>query len=147
MILVKNFYDKKTFIKITGDGCYLVPSENLNCPTQGTGGFLENKDLVCVFVYKHQLCFQFNESIYPLNNKEISVINIQTDPGTRKFEFIIDDTTVCDITYSEYISSLYSGQNNDKLDLLLYISQLFKDEKSVDEFINNTELINNYYQS
>ncbi len=146
MILVKNFYDKKTFIKITEEGCFLVPSDNLNCPTQGTGGFLENKDLVCVFVYKKQIYFQYNESIYPLKNKRVSVVNEPTGPGTRKFEFIIDDTSVCDIAYSEYIPSSYFLQSSEKIDFLYYISQLLKDDKSAEDFINSTELINNYYQ-
>lgn len=146
MILVKNFYDKNTFIKITGEGCFLIPSENLNCPTQGTGGFLENSELVCIFVYKKQIYFQYNESIYPLKNKTVSVINEPSDSGTRRFKFIIDETVVCDITYSEYIPASYSGQSSEKIDFLFYISQLLKDDKSADDFINSTELINNYYQ-
>ncbi len=146
MILVKNFYDKKTLIKINKDGCFLVSSENLNCPTQGIGGFLDSKDLVCIFVYKKKLYFQYNESIYSLYNEKINILNEQISQGTRRFQFILSDAVICDITYSEYVSSSYSAQSADKLDFLLYISQLLKDERSINEFIDNTELINNYYQ-
>jgi len=145
MILVKNFYDKNTFITISDDGCSVIPSGKLNCSTRGTGAFLESGDLVTVFVHSGRIYFQYNESIYPLDEYVFKVSNIAGEPGTRTFTFTINDETVCCIVYSEYISSSYYPHNIRTDDFLMYITEILEDRYSIQKYINEIETLNTYY--
>lgn len=147
MILVKNFYDKDTFITISDDGCSIIPSGKLNCSTRGVGAFLESGDLITLFVHKRRIYFQFNESIYPLDEYYFKVSNIAGEPGTRTFTFTLNEETICCISYSEFISSSYYPHNIKTDDFLMYITEILEDGYSIEKYINEIETLNTYYGS
>lgn len=145
MIILRNYSKVDTCIQINNLGYKVVGK--IGDIRQGIGGFIEDNELLGIYVDDDKLYFQYNDKKYETKPAEINCTNKILNDGKRNFRVKIKHVLICDIIYKPYISPfvLTFGDDEDEFDFLLYLSNLMSDENSVLNFIKGMKNLNQYY--
>lgn len=141
MIILENYCNINTYIKITEDSHTIIADDSHQYRVNGIGGFSENGDLVGVYATDEKLYFQHNSTSYEVTPRNLACTYESIGNGKHRFMVKNKGRIICDITYKPYVSPfvLTFGDDDDEFDILLYFSRLLKDEVSI-------ERLQRYYQ-
>ena len=137
MILLSNYSQYNTFIRINEDNYNIVTSKETGETEDGIGGFSENNDFLGLYINKGKLYFQYNLNKYEITPSEIVCTIKNGSSGNAIFEIKIQNKGICKIIYKPYINplGLAFGDASDEFDFLRCLGNILKDENSVNKFI------------
>jgi len=137
MIILRNYSEMGTFIRIE-NGAYSIGNvENINELRQGVGGFSEDGQLIGIYAQEDKLYFFQNDQTYETTPAELQCINKYISKLIRCFSVTIGNKKICEIVYEPFIDPgmIYYDADPEEFDVLLYLSRLLKDEESMQNFI------------
>lgn len=134
MILLENWSEINTYIKITDEAYAIMNDDSQNQQVNGIGGFSESGDLVGIYVSGDKLYFQYNSTSYETTPKDLVCSCESIGNGKHRFVVEINGRGVCDIIYEPYVSPfmLTFGDDDDEFDFLLQFSRLLRNEDSIE---------------
>jgi len=141
MILLDNYSEMGTYIRLEKKGYSVVRKDLVVGEKKGIGGFSEDEELLGLYFFDNRLFFQYKDKAYEVNANELSCSNSVSNDGNRCFNVRIGKCIVCDITYKPFISpfSLAFEEEDDEFDFLLYISRIMKNEETINTFIRGIQ--------
>ena len=134
MIILENYSELDTYIKIVEESYTIIFEDSYKNQVNGIGGISEDGELVGIYVIDKKLHFQYNSTSYEVTPRDLMCHCENIDNG--KYRFIVKNKgrIICDIEYKPYVSPfvLTFGGDDDEFDFLLYLSKLLKDEASIE---------------
>lgn len=144
MIILNNHSKSGTYVIIENSKYRIMKKENSKLVRHGVGGFTEDKEIVGIYLHDDKLYFMYNNTHIEVNQGNLICTNTKLKEEKRHFQVTFNSRTICNIIYKPYINSfiLTHDEDEDEYDVLLYLSNLMKNEDSIERFVKGMKSIN-----
>lgn len=142
--MIMNNYSKiGTYILLDDSGYSIVEKSKVQLVRQGIGGFSEDGRIVGIYVKDNKLFFFYNGKSFETSINDLTCTNIYVSKSKRCFSVILEGQNICNIVYKPFIDPgmIYYDADPEDFDVLLYLSELLKNEDSINRFMQGMEVI------
>lgn len=143
MVIMNNYSKTGTYILLEASGYSIVEKSKVQLVRQGIGGFSEDGQIVGIFVKDNKLFFFYNGKSFETSIKDLICTNTYVSKSKRCFSLTIEGQNICNIVYEPFIDPgmIYYDADPEEFDVLLYLSELLKNEDSINRFMQGMEVI------
>ncbi|MEB9414696.1 hypothetical protein P4J15_16655 [Bacillus cereus] len=143
MIIMNNYSKTGTYIILEPSGYSVVEKNKVKLVRQGVGGFSEDGQVVGIYVNDNKLFFFYNGKSFETSIEDLICTNSYVSKLKRCFSVTIGGQNICNIVYEPFIDPgmIYYDADPEEFDVLLYLSELLKNEDSIKRFMNGMEMI------
>lgn len=143
MIIMNNYSVAGTYIILETSGYSIVEKNKVQLVRQGVGGFSEDGQVVGIYVKDNKLYFFYNGQSFETSIDNLICINSYLSKLERCFSVIIRGRDICNIVYEPFIDPgmIYYDADPEEFDVLLYLSELLKNEHSIKRFMYGMEIL------
>ncbi|MED2039302.1 hypothetical protein P4V58_19390 [Bacillus wiedmannii] len=143
MIIMNNYSKTGTYIILEPSGYSVVEKNKVKLVRQGVGGFSEDGQVVGIYVKDNKLFFFYNGKSFETSIENLICTNSYVSKFKRCFSVTIGGQNICNIVYEPFIDPgmIYYDADPEEFDVLLYLSELLKNEDSIKRFMNGMEMI------
>ncbi|HDR7658193.1 TPA: hypothetical protein QCX68_003682 [Bacillus wiedmannii] len=143
MIIMNNYSKVGTYIMLETSGYSIVEKNKVELVRQGVGGFSEDGQVVGIYIKNNKLYFFYNGRSFETSLGNFICVNRYISKFERCFSVTIAGRNICHIVYEPFIDPgvIYYDADPEEFDVLLYLSELLKNEDSIKRFKYGMELL------
>ena len=143
MVIMNNYSETETYISLEPSGYSIVEEDKVKLVRQGVGGFSEDGQIVGIYVKDSKLFFFYNGKSFETSVNGLICTNTYVSKFERCFSVTIEGQNICSIVYEPFIDPgmIYYDTDPKEFDVLLYLSELLKNEDSINKFMQGMKII------